>query len=319
MRALDAQEIFVRYFLPLYPPDVFEDLQRARTEDANPGKNPALFDHLREAADIFVGRSKTLFGQDLALDFSDASVHRLSAALTIERRDAWSANGAAGTAESELFNVVVHGAAYVGECVRRSRKAEWSARRPLWESIVVLESRIGTAKLAVFHWWLKSLADEAFTNPMAGTLADRYRTHVEVPTFDVDGVPPFLSVDPAKERKLPRLAKPKYDVFYKYLKAHLPEVKDVGADFPAPDRFEAYGFRWLDFFVVGEGRMLVVAGANADGVHLFWLGKKGFEKGAFVPCAAFPEPIVKADAEKIVLVARVAEKDVIHEMPWFGP
>lgn len=315
MRALDAQEIFVRYFLPLYPADAFENLQKARSEDANPGKNKAIYGHLADAANVFVGRAPSLFGEDLKLDFSDASVHRLSGALTLARRDGWSEHGAAGTAESELFNVVVHGAAYVGECALRGRQAEWSVRRPLWESVVVLESRVGTAKLAIFHWWLKSLADEAFTSALGGSLADRYRTHVEEPTRDFDALPKFL----AGERKLPRLTKPKYDVFYKYLKAHLPEIRDVGTDFPAPERFEDYDFRWIDFFVVGEGRMLLMASASTKGVHLFWLGAAGFEKGAFLPCDAFPEPIVKTDAEKIVVVGRIDKEDFVHEMPWFGP
>ncbi len=314
MRALDAQEIFVRYFLPLYPADAFENLQKARTEDANPAKNSAIFGHLTDAANVFVGRSKALFGEDLTLDFSDASVHRLSAALTLARRDAWSEHGAAGTAESELFNVVVHGAAYVGECARRGRSAEWSVRRPLWESVVVLESRVGTAKLAVFHWWLKSLADEAFASALGGSLADRYRTHVEEPTRDFDALPKFL----AGERKLPRITKPTYDVFYKYLRAHVPEIRDVGADFPSPERFGDYDFRWIDFFVVGDGRILLVACAGSKGIHLFWLAAGGFEKGAFLPCDAFPEPVVKTGVEKIVLVGRIDKQDFVHEMPWFG-
>ncbi|MEO8797265.1 MAG: hypothetical protein ABI551_05210 [Polyangiaceae bacterium] len=324
MRALDAQEIFVRHFLPLYPADAFEDLQKVRSEDVNPAKNPAIFAHLEEAAKIFVVRAKSLFGEDLGLDFTDASIHRLSAALTRTRRDAWAAAGEAGTAGNELFNVIVHGAAYTGECAKRNRKAEWSARRPLWESIVILESKIGTAKLAIFHWWLKSLADEAFDSPQAATLADRYRTHVEAPTFDADALPAFLST--TAERKMPRITKPTYDVFYKYLKAHLSEIKDVGVDFPSAERFAGYDFRWLDFLILGGGRLLLIAGANEAGVHLFWLGKSGFEKGAFIPCESFPDPIVKADAEKVVVVARAVigegpsaqKKDIVHEMPWWG-
>ena len=295
-----------------------------RTEDVNPAENPAIYAHLEDAAKIFVVRSKSLFGEDLDLDFTDASIHRLSAALTKERRDAWAKTGEAGTPGNELFNVIVHGSAYTGECAKRNRKAEWSARRPLWESVVVLESRVGTAKLAVFHWWLKSLADEAFASETAATLADRYRTHVEAPTFDADSLPVFLAAN--AERKLPRITKPTYDVFYKYIKAHLAEIEDVGEDFPSAERFAGYDFRWLDFLILGGGRLLLIAGANDAGVHLFWLGKRGFEKGAFVPCESFPDPIVKADSEKIVIVARVSlgegadaqKKDVVHEMPWWG-
>ncbi|MEO8878185.1 MAG: hypothetical protein ABI461_21510 [Polyangiaceae bacterium] len=322
MTALDAQAIFVGYFLPLYPPDAFADLASARATDANPAKNKAIFDHIQDAANIFAARAPALFGAGgakLDLDFSDASVHRLSAAITKALRDRWRDTGKPGTADSELFNVVVHGAAYVGECARRGRTAEWSVRRPLWESVVVLESRAGTARLAVFHWWLKSLADDAFENARGGTLADRYRTHVETPTFDADALPVFLAAKKDDtERKLPRIAKPRYDVLYKYIKAHLPEIRDVGADFPTAERFDEFDFRWIDFFIVGEGRMLLMAAAGPTGVHLFWLGKSGFEKSAFVPCDAFPEPIVKTNGDKIVLVLRTEKKDVIHEMLWWG-
>jgi hypothetical protein len=316
--ALDAQAIFVNYFLPLYPPDAFADLAGARATDANPAKNKAIYDHIEDAAKIFAARGPALFGSDLDLDFSDASVHRMSAKITRTLRDRWRDSGAAGSADSELFNVVVHGAAYVGECARRGRTAEWSVRRPLWESVVVLESRAGTARLAVFHWWLKSLADDAFENPHGGTIADRYRTHVETPTFDGNALPIFLAGDPEKERKLPRITKAKYDVLYKYIKAHLPEIRDVGADFPSPERFDEFDFRWIDFFVVGGGRMLLMAAAASTGVHLFWIGNSGFEKSAFVPCDAFPEPIIKTNGDKIVIACRSEKKDILHEMLWWG-
>ena len=304
----------MKYFLPLYPPDAFADLAAARALDVNPAKNKAIYGHIEDAADIFAARGRELFDTDLNLDFSDASVHRLSASLTHDRRDRWTKTGAAGTAESALFNVVVHGAAYVGECARRGRTAEWSVRRPLWESVVVLESRAGLARLAIFHWWLKSLADAAFDDATGGTLADRYRTHVETPTFDADALPIFIR----GERALPRITKPSYDVFYKYLKAHLPEIRDVGADFPSAERFGEYDFRWLDFFVIGGGRMLLVAAAASTGVHLFWIGAHGFVKSAFLPGDAFPEPIVKSTSDKIVVACRVEKKDIVHEMLWWG-
>jgi hypothetical protein len=316
--AFDAQEIFMKYFLPLYPPDAFADLAAARATDVNPAKNKAIYDHLEDAAKVFAARGAELFESDLDLDFSDASVHRMSARITRDLRDRWRKSGAVGTPENELFNVVVHGAAYVGECARRGRSAEWSVRRPLWESVVVLESRAGTARLAIFHWWLKSLADDAFENARGGSIADRYRTHVEAPTFDGDALPIFLAGQPDVPRLLPRITKPRYDVLYKYLKAHLPEIRDVGADFPSAERFDEIDFRWIDFFVVGGGRMLLIAGAAAAGVHLFWLGNSGFEKSAFIPCDSFPEPIVKTNGDKIVIACRVEKKDALHEMLWWG-
>ena len=41
---------------------------------------------------------------------------------------------------SLLTHVVVHGAIYVGSCVIRGHGASWQVRRPLWESLVRLES-----------------------------------------------------------------------------------------------------------------------------------------------------------------------------------
>lgn len=65
---MKPEELFSRYFLPLYPPDSRADLARARATDANPARNPALFAHLGEAADRFVAKAPGLFGENLALD-----------------------------------------------------------------------------------------------------------------------------------------------------------------------------------------------------------------------------------------------------------
>jgi hypothetical protein len=331
---VNAEQLLLRFFLPLYPPEVraggAEGLARARAEDANPAGNPTIVQHLADAAEQFVLNAPALFGRDLGLDRSDASVHRLGAALTRERRDAWMAQGAPGTAESVLFNAVVHGAAYVGECIVASHGGSWSARRPLWESVVRLRSRAGEADLAVFHWWLKSLADDALTGaepaagaaratgaePVAGaTLADRHRAHVEVPCAR----PEELEVMVAEARPLPRLKKPRYDRLHKYLRAHLPELRDLGADFPTPERFEAYDFRWMDFHVLGGGRMVVCAGASPKGLHLFWLSAAGFEKSAFFACDAFPDPLVRVEQDRLVTMTSQSGIARVHEMLWWGP
>jgi hypothetical protein len=318
------EELFSRYFLPLYPPDSRADLLRARTTDANPGRNDALFAHLGEAADRFVANAPGLFEVDLALDRSDESVHRLSAALTAERRDRWAARGVPGTADNALFNVVVHGAAYVGACVVARHGGLWSVRRPLWESVVRLKSHAGEADLAVFHWWLKSLADEGVPAPAASTdsgwtgsatLADRYRAHVEVPCMRPDDIPIFVT----GPRPLPRLMKPTYDLLHKYVRAHIPELRDLGRDFPSPDRFTAFAFRWLDFHVLGGGRLVLMAGASPQGLHLFWLGSSGFEKSVFFTCDAFPDPIVRVDADRIKAMTSDQGEAREHEMLWWGP
>ena len=310
---VDAEQLFVRFFLPLYPADARADLARARAEDANPAGNPSILAHLSGAADQFAGNARALFDDDLRLDRSDASVHRLGLALTRERRDAWAARGAEGTADNVLFNAVVHGAAYVGACIVASHGGAWGVRRPMWESVVRLRSRAGEGDLAVFHWWLKSLADEAEAG--GATLADRYRAHVEVPCAKPEELPVLVE----GARTLPRLKKPRYDLLYKFLRAHLPELRDLGADFPTPERFEAYDFRWMDFHVLGGGRMVLLAGASPHGLHLFWLSAAGFEKSAFFECDAFPDPVVRVEGDRLVTLTSESGTARVHEMLWWGP
>jgi hypothetical protein len=320
MRVVPATShaLFREYFLPLYPADVLADLDAARAADANPARNPAIFAHLDDAAAIFARQAPTLLGLSAAeapLDFTDASVHRLSAAITRERRDGWAASGRPGAPDNQLFNVIVHGAAYVGACVVRAHGGEWSARRPLWESVVRLSSRAGDASLAVFHWWLKTLSDEGFDRGI--TLADRYRAHVENPTAR----PELLPILAPEDRRLPRLVKPRYDTLYKWIKAHLPELRDVGEHFPSPERFDELAFASLDFALVGGGRMLVMSGANAHGLHLFWLTSSGYEKSAFYPSDSFPEPkaVVMQGTDKIRVILSVDGNQAVHEVLWWGP
>jgi hypothetical protein len=310
---VSPQDLFVRFFWPLYPPDVRTkaELERARSADANPGRNPFILAHLDEAADHFVRNAQDLFGADLGLDRSDASVHRLSAALTPERRDAWATRGATGSAENVLFNAAVHGSAYVGSCILKCHDGSWSVRRPLWESVVRLRSRAGVADLPVFHWWLKSLADDA----QGTTLADRYRAHVEVPCARPEELPVLVEGN----RSLPRLVSPRYDRLHRYLGAHLPELRDLGKDFPSPERFEAFSLKWVDFHVLGGGRMVLMAGASSNGLHLFWLSKAGFEKGAFLACDPFPDPVVRLSGDRIVILTREEKREVSQEMMWWGP
>ncbi len=310
---LSADAIFAQFLRPLYPQAV--DLETLRSTDANPGNNPRVTAQLDEVANVFVAMHARVFGRELDLDFSDASVHRLGAALVDSTaRDRLACEGEAGTSGSALFNVIVHGAAYVGACIVRSHRATWLVRNPLWESRVRLESRAGIAEIAPLSLWLRAWADEA-----GAGLAERYRAHVEVPTMRPESLSPITST----ARKLPRLkstgAPLRYDVFYKYLKAHLPEIRDVGAHFPSPERFEAYRFSWLDFFLVGENRMLVIAGPGEGGLHAFWLDAKGFVKSALFAADAMPEPIGKIDGEKIAFVVSQNGATAVHEMLWWGP
>jgi hypothetical protein len=308
---LNAERIFERFFLPLYPPDARADLGRARAADANPAGNPAILAQIDEAAAIFARLAPGALGDpELALDYSDASVHRLSALLTRERRDALF-DPPRPEEPPLLVTLVTHGAFYVGACIARGHGGAWQVRRPLWESTVRLVSAAGTGDLAVFHWWLKALSDEEIGK---GRLADRYRTHVEVPTFDASRLPVIAPPD----RRLPRLARVRYDLLYKHLRAHLPELRDLGADFPSPERFEEIGFKHLDLTLLGDGRLLLLHGPGAEGLHLYWLDAKGFAKAAYFPADAFPAPLVQVEGDKIRVVLRVAGKEAVHEMLWWG-
>lgn len=311
---LTAESLFREWFLPLYPEDARSDLGRARSEDANPAQNLTVLEHLGEAAAVFAANAPVALGlpaEQLALDYSDASVHRLSAALTVAQRDRLLAMGEKGTADNALFNLVVHGASYVGACVVKSHGGIWAVRRPLWESLVYLSSHLGQGELPVFHWWLKSLADDATT-----TLADRYRTHVEVPRQKPEELPVLADA----QRKLPRLKRPRYDAFYKYIRAHLPELRDVGEDFPSPERFEELRFEHLSFTMVGGGRMVIVHGHNEHGLHAFWMSKAGFEKSAFWPCDKFPEPILRPVGDDKIEILLSQDKQVrSFELLWWGP
>lgn len=315
-----AEELFRSHFLPLYPDDAQTDLARARATDANPAKNPSVLAHLFEAAELFASNAAVALGMAgpeadaLALDFSDASVHRLGAALTPARVTRLRGLGTAGTAESAVFNVAVHGAAYLGACVVRNHGGSWEVRRPLWESLVRLDSRAGIAQLPVFHWWLKALAADG-ADGAGGSLGDRYRAHVEMPCAR----PEELPVLAAPDRKLPKLAKVRYDAFYKYLRANLPELRDVGEHFPSPERFEELGFKSLNFSLVGGGRMLVIWGPSASGLHAYWMTKEGFDKAAFWPADAFPEPMIRAKDDKLEVVLSRDGVVSSFELLWWGP
>lgn len=313
---ITAESLFRELFLPLYPEDAKSDLGRARSIDANPANNPSVLAHLDDAAAVFVVNAPVALGvaeRELLLDYSDASIHRLSAALTRERRDRLMSMGAKGTADNALFNLVVHGASYLGASIVRSHGGTWAVRAPLWESLVRLVSRSGEGELPVFHWWLKSLSDDAAGT---GTLADRYRAHVEVPCSRPEELPVLAPED----RNLPRLKRPRYDAFYKYIRAHLPELRDVGEHFPSPERFEELRFEHLSFLLVGGGRMVIIHGPNEHGLHAFWLGKAGFEKSAFWPCDKFPEPILRRSGDDKIEVLLSQNGEVrSFELLWWGP
>lgn len=315
MPTLTAEALFARLFLPLYPDGERTDLARARAEDANPANNPNVTAHLTDAATRFAALAKSSLDADPGCDFSLASVHRLGRTLTRSWRDR-----VLETDPQTLFNVVVHGAAYVGEVAVREVGASWRVRRPLWESQIFLESRAGEATLSPFSWFLRSLSDEEIDHTLLG---DRFRAYVEAPTADLEAFAPIAE----PTRRLPRLAKSvRYDVLYKHLKAHLPEMRDLGADFPTPERFAEYKLTSLDFALRERGRLLLAFGPGAGGLHLFWLSARGFEKSMFVPCDALPTPAVRfgqAESKRGTVdtltfeVAREGQS-IVHEMLVWG-
>jgi hypothetical protein len=174
-----------------------------------------------------------------------------------------------------------------------------------------LESAAGTGDLSFFSWWLKAFSDVEIDQ---NRLGDRYRTHVEVPTFDANS----LSVIAPPDRRLPRLAKVRYDLLYKHLRAHLPELRSVGDDFPSPERFAELSFKWLDFVWLGGGKMLLMHGPTPEGVFLLWLDQGVFVKSAFYPAEGFPEHKVQTDGDKLRVISSMGGKVQVHEMLWWG-
>lgn len=308
---LTAERLFTQVFQPHYPPDVRFDLEKVRNEDANPGNNPHILQKLDEIADVFAHLApKALDANDLVLDRSDASVHLLGAKITKEKRDSWLEKPSPNEPPF-LLQFVTHGAIYVGACVVKNHAGVWRLRRPLWESVVRLESAAGTGDLATFSWWLKALSDAEIGE---NRLGDRYRTHVEVPTFDAKA----LSVIAPPDRRMPKLTKVRYDLLYKHLRAHLPELRSVGDDFPSPERFAELSFKSLDFVWLGGGRMLLMHGPTPEGVHLFWLDSNGFVKSAFYPADAFPAHIVETEGDKLRVIVSIGGEMRVHEMLWWG-
>lgn len=311
--ALTPERLFERYFWPLYPEDARRDLAAARRTDANPAQSSAVLAQLDEIADTFAAMAPQLFdgaGADLRLDGSDASVHRLGEGLLRERRDRWALSRGPDGAPL-LSHVVVHGTVYVARCVVQNHQGIWRVRRPLWESLVRLRSRAGEADLAVFQWWLKSLSDAEIDRR---TLAERYRTHVEVPRLDPRS---FQSIGP--ERAIPRLTKVRYDTLHRHLRAHVPELRDLGEHFPSPERLAEMGLRHLDFSWLGGGAMLLMHGPADEGVHLFWCSREGFDKAAYFPADRGAPYQIERDGETLRMKVTTGGVEGTHQMLWWGP
>jgi hypothetical protein len=311
-----AAALFERFLRPLYPPDLRDDaaLAAARTVDANPAKNANLPTAIARGAELFAQTiAPQAFGEDLALDFGDASIHRLGAALDRRRRDAWIAASTPGAEDSPFALVVIHGAFYVGECVARAHGGAWSIRRPLWESLVTLESRAGRGDYAPLSWILQALSDDEID---AAGLVSRYRQYVERATLDPRSLPPIVTAQ--VDRKLPTLKQVRYDTLHKHLRAHLPELKDLGRDFPSPEQFADIGFLELELSLLGEGRMLLMHGRGKRGLHLFWLDAGGFSHAAFFQASPGDPHRVEIDGDRLRVTFVIDGRTVTHETLWWG-
>ena len=312
-----ATALFEAFFRPLYPPAMRDDreaLARARELDANPGGNPRFLAELADTAAIFAELAPQALGvPDLALDFGDASVHRLGAALGRLVRDDLLARSRPGDPAAPIVNLVVHGAIYVGRCIVDGHRGVWGVRRPLWESVVRLDSRAGVGDLTPFHWWLKALADDEIDK---GGLVARYRQHVERATARPEALPPIVTQRP--DRVIPRLKIVRYDTLHKHLRAHLPELTDLGADFPSPEQFTDLGLLELDLLLLGEGRMLLMHGRGKRGLHLFWLERDGFSHALLFPADPAAPHSVTVEGDKLTVRFTANGRELVHETLWWG-
>lgn len=315
-----AERLFDVFFRPLYPPDLQADVRAlvaAREVDANPANNPRLLAELDDIATVFARVAPAALGApSLELDRSDASVHRLGAALDKAARDRLLLASKPGDPAAPLANLVIHGAVYVGACVVARHGGVWGVRRPLWESVVHLESRAGTGALAPFHWWLKALSDAEIAGTEQDGLGSRYRQHVERARFDPSSLTPIVSE--RADRVLPTLRKVRYDTLHKHLRAHLPELRDVGRDFPSAEKLDELGFLELEFKLLGEGRYLLMHGRGKQGLHLFWLDRQGFSHAAFFPATPGDPHRVEVEGDKLIVRFKAGGTDQVHEMLWWG-
>jgi hypothetical protein len=313
--AWTAERLFETFFRPIYPQDLRDDrdaLVAARSVDANPAGNPRFVAELDQIAVVFARMAPSVAGASLELDRSDASVHRLGAAIDRTLRDALLARSAPGDPNAPIVSLVVHGAVYLGACIV-ARGGRWGVRRPLWESVVTLESRAGTGQLSPFAWWLKSLSDPEIDR--AG-LATRYRAHVERALFRPEALPPL--VRERADRRLPPLKVVRYDTLHKWLVAHLPELRDLGRDFPSPEQFEELGLLSLEFLLLAGGRLLLMHGRGRSGLHLLWLDHTGFSHAMYFPADPGAPHGVTLQGDTLLVRFELDRAPIAHELLYWG-
>ncbi|MBL8684923.1 MAG: hypothetical protein JNK05_37450 [Myxococcales bacterium] len=323
MDAMHAQGWFERWFLAHYPEEVRRDYHRFVDTDANPANNPSITGHLAEGAALFARNAPALLGTELSFD--GAGVAKLATALDRKRRDAWVANSSPDDPGNMLFNAVIHGALFVGECAVRAHGCAWSARNPLWESRVDRFVREGTKARAIgpfspFQWLLKHLDDREIDAPR---LADRFRVHVEFATADVASYPPVVTAP-----KLPKIDGGEYDLLVKFLHRHAPTLKDLGPLFPSVSEWSALGYKSLGFESFFDGRVVALHalfapidsdphGDNAT-VDVYWLTAEGAQRIDRVPCAAHPPYFARKTGDTLEVTVSFQGKPHTHRIGYRG-
>ncbi len=278
METWSAEALLSRWFWPHYPEDVRRAPFLHRDVDANPGGNPSLSAVLPEAAALFVANAPGLLGEAVTLD--DAGVAVLARRLDRSLRDRWMAESDPTRPDNLFVQALVHAAAFLGEVLVQHHHGRWELRRPMWESVVHRPAPL-RGSIAPFHWLLKSLADDAVDT---APLAVRWRLHVVQPAADPDG---FVVLTSAKS--LPDLKAPTYDLFVKYLHAHLKTLRDVGEGFPSPQEFTEKGYGALRCTPLHGGRVVALHGQTRSTpehpgvVDVHWMSEAGHDHTDTIP------------------------------------
>lgn len=323
MDSSSAQALFERWFLRHYPEDARRDYHRAVDTDANPANNPSIAAHLTDAAELFVRNAPALLGTELTFD--GAGVARLAKALDRERRDRWIAQSRPEDPGNVLFNAVIHGAIFIGECAVRAHGCQWSTRNPLWESRVERfvrdrETRKPIGPFSPFQWLLKHLDDREIAE---SRLADRFRVHVEFATADVESYPKIVTA-----QKLPKLDGGQYDLLVKFLHRHVPTLSDLGPLFPSITEFQAINYRSLGFEVFHDGRVLAMHALftppdadpheSTSTVDVYWLTAEGAQRIDRIPCAAHPPYFARKTGDVLEVTVASNGKPHTHRIGYRG-
>jgi hypothetical protein len=318
MTVRDAQRWFEQWFFRHYPPDLRAKYHEIVAQDANPANNPTIDAHIEQAALMFVQNAPKLLGCELSFDAR--GVGTLARALSAEKIAQLEAVSRVDDPENLLFNTIIHGALYLGECAVRAHGFRWSARRPLWESRVVrlVADRSGKleaqGEFSPFQWLLKHMDEREIAH---SKLADRFAVHVEFASMPLHTLTPFVAA-----KRYAALKKPTYDLLVKYIHQHFDRLNDLGKTFLSPAEFTSRAYESLGFEHFYDGRVLVMHGmhvpeASSDGqatVDLHWLTSAGTVRMDLLPCDAHPPYFARKTGELLEVTTAIAGKPHTHRV-----